>query len=86
VKIRVLIHRNTAKEVSPGRLSAFVLQSKLDGNGRKIDVRGSNLLAHHVFKNVDAAYIECDKLIREECKLVEPDIEYEVDEAEETKA
>jgi len=82
MKIKVVIHRQRPNEESPGRLRAFIVQSRKDGNGNTIEVRGTDLLSRCVFKSVDSAYVECDEKIRAQFKLVEPDIEYEVDEVE----
>ncbi len=72
MKLKVLIHRQTAGEPQEGTLRGYVLASYLDGRGVERVKRGDNLLSKKKFTKLDSAVSECDKLIMAEYKLIDP--------------
>jgi len=72
MKLKVLIHRQTAGEPQEGTLRGYVLAGYLDGNGKEKFSRGQNLLCRKKFTKLDSAVSECDKIIMAEYKLIDP--------------
>ena len=82
-KLRVLIHRQIAKEPSPGTLQAYVLQAYQDGKGKSTELRGPNLLAGKgIFKRTDSVIPVVDEILLKQFKLIEPcEIEYIIEDS-----
>jgi len=74
--IRVRIERDE----KTGRLSAAAVQRYTGGDGRQHEIRGADLLARRVYKDLDKAIQACDAALMREHKLIDPPtIEYIVD-------
>lgn len=79
-KIEVVVSRD-----SKGCLAASILQRLRDRNGNQLKLYGKNLLAGKVFKNVDKAIEQVDKLLLKQYKLIDaPEIEYIVEDSAKT--